>query len=169
MKLSLNFRASVIAVIAAAALSFVSFGVNRLQAQNAGQFIRTLLGTESVQIQSQVNNTAAITYTTVGSLRDGRQWLYQVPLTGFSITMTVSQSVVALNPAGTLAAGAIVMPPTQDDGKTVTFFSTAIVTALTVTTSNSATFAPAVVTALAANVPVSYVYDLANNQWHRFQ
>lgn len=154
-------------IIAAALL----IGGGALYAQNSSTYpqIPTLLGNELVQIQSRTNNTAAITYTTTANLRDGRGWIYQVPLTGFSITMTVAQSIVALNPAGTLATGAIVMPPTQDDGKTVTFFSTAIVTALTVTTSNSATFAPAVVTALAANVPISYVYDLANNQWHRFQ
>jgi len=168
MKLSHNFRASVIAVLIATTLSFVSFGINRLSAQNAGQILTTLLGNETVQVQSSVNSTAAITYTTTANLRDGRMWLYQAPLTGFSITMTVAQSVVALNPAGTLATGAIVMPATTFDGKTVTFFSTQIVTALTVTTTNSATFVPAVVTALAANVPVSYVYDLANNQWHRF-
>lgn len=168
MKLSPHFRAGLLAALIASVLSFFSYGVNRVGAQNAGQTINTLLGNELVEIKSQTNNTTAFSYTTTANLRDGRQWLYQVPLTGFSITMTVSQSVVSLNPAGTLATGTIVMPPTGFDGKTVTIFSTQIVTALTLSTSNSATFAPAAVTALAANVPVSYVYDLANNQWHRF-
>lgn len=159
---------AVVALVLAAAIIFV-FGLQRGVAQNANQIIRTLLGTEIVQVQSQTNRTAAISYTTVGSLRDGRGWLYQAPLTGFSITMTVSQSVVSLNPAGTLATGAVVLPPTADDGKVVTIFSSAAITALTLSTSNSATFVPAVITALTAGQSVSYVYDLANNQWHRFQ
>lgn len=161
-------RSALVALVLTAAVVAV-FGAQRSVAQSANQIIRTLLGTEIVQVQSQTNRTAAISYTTVGNLRDGRGWLYQAPLTGFSITMTVSQSVVSLNPAGTIAAGAIVLPPTLDDGKIVTIFSSAAITALTLSTSNSATFVPAVITALTAGQSVSYVYDLANNQWHRFQ
>lgn len=154
-------------IVAAALLLFGG----ALYAQNSSTYpqIPTLLGNELVQIQSRTNNTAAITYTTTANLRDGRGWIYSVPLTGFSITMAVAQSVVSLNPAGTLATGTIILPPTADDGKTVTIFSSTAITALSITTSNSATFAPAVVTALTANQSVSYVYDLANNQWHRFQ
>jgi hypothetical protein len=137
--------------------------------QNANQVINTLLGNELVQIQSATNSTAAISYTTVANLRDGRQWLYNVPVTSFTITMSVAQSVVSLNPAGTLAAGTIVMPATGFDGKTVTLFSTQTISALTLSTTNSATFVPAAITTLTANTPISYVYDLANNQWHRFQ
>lgn len=153
--------------IVAAALLLSGSAV--LYAQNAGQVILTMLGSELIQIQSPVNSTAAITYTSVASLRDGRMWVYNVPVTSFTLTLTPLQSAISLNPAGTLAAGTIVMPATTVDGKVVTIFSTAIVTALTLSTTNSATFAPAAVTALAANVPVGYVYDKANNQWHRFE
>ena len=140
-----------------------SYGI----AQNAGQVLTTLLGNELVQVQSQVNNTAAIAYTTTANLRDGRMWVYNVPLTGFTITMTVSQSAVSLNPAGTLATGTIVLPPTTFDGKVVSIFTTQTITALTISTSNGATFAPAVVTTLAAGTSVSYVYSLAGSVWHR--
>lgn len=155
------------AVIAFAFL--IGGGLGALYAQSVYPTIPTILGNEFVQIYSRTNNTAAIAYTTTANLRDGRGWVYNVPTTGFTITMTVAQSVVSLNPAGTLATGAIVMPPTADDGKTVSIFSSQTITALTLSTSNSATFVPAAVTTLAAGNNISYVYDLANNQWHRFE
>lgn len=161
-------KAARVAILAAAiALLMAGGGAGLVVAQNAGQFQFTVTGKELVQIIP--SNTAAIVYTSVSSLRDGRMWLYNVPLTGFTVTMTVDQSVVSLNPAGTLATGTIVFPPTNVDGKTVSIFTSQTVTALTLSTSNSATFAPAAVTTLAANGSIEYVYDLANNQWHRFQ
>lgn len=141
----------------------------RLMAQNLGQFLFTPVGNELIQAQSQVNNTAAITYTSISSLRDGRMWVYNVPLTGFTLTMTDLQSVVSLNPAGTLATGAIVLPPTLVDGKSVSLWSSQTITALTLSTSNSATFAPAAPTTFTAGAALEFVYDKANNQWHRFQ
>jgi len=167
MKLSRNIRACVIAALIAGALSFASFGVNRVIAQNAGQVLTQMVGTELIQLTPA--NTAAIAYTSTSAMRDGRFYLYNVPLTGFTITMNVNQSAVSLNPAGTLATGTIVLPPTVIDGKYVTIFSSAAITGLTISTSNGATFAPAVVTTIAANGSVEYVYDLPNNQWHRLQ
>lgn len=140
-----------------------------LHAQTTNQTIAKLLGNELVQIYSSTNNTAAITYTTTANLRDGRMWVYQAPLTGFTLALTVAQSAVSLNPAGTLAAGTVVMPATGFDGKTMTLFSTQAISSLTLSTTNSATFVPAAVTSLSANSPVGYVYDLSNNQWHRFE
>jgi hypothetical protein len=135
-------------------------------AQNAGQTLLTFLGSELIQVYPP--NTAAIAYTSVASLRDGRQYLYNIPVTGFTITLTPLQSAVSLNPAGTLATGAIVFPPTLVDGKVVTLFSSQTITALTITTSNGATFVPAVVTTLAAGVPIGYVYQAVGNVWHRY-
>lgn len=168
MKLSRNFRASVIAVLIAGALSVLSFGINRVVAQNAGQLIFTPTGKELIQVIPP--STAAIAYVPLSALRDGAQYVYNVPLTGFTLVMTAEQSVVSLNPAGTLAAGTVTLPPTLYDGKIVTIFSSQIITALTLNTSNSATFVPAAPTTFAAvNGSVSFVYDLALNQWHRFQ
>lgn len=83
--------------------------------------------------------------------------------------MTPVQAAVSLNPAGTLAAGTIVLPPTTVDGKLVTIYSTQTITGLTLSTSNGATFAPAAITTLTANTNVGYVYSLSGNVWHRFQ
>lgn len=143
--------------------------VRRALSQNAGQVLTTLLGNELIQIQSQVNSTAAISYTTTANLRDGRDYLYNAPLTGATITMAVSQSAVSLNPAGTIAALTIVLPPTTFDGKMVSIYTSQTISSLTLSTSNSATFVPAAVTTLTANSTVAYVYSLAGNVWHRMQ
>lgn len=158
---------SAVAALVATACLFGLLPGSKVEAQNAGQVITAPVGNELVQVYPP--NTAAIAYMSTSSLRDGRFYVYNVPLTGFSITMTVDQSAVSLNPAGTLAAGTIIMPPTTVDGKIVTIYTTQTITALTLSTSNSATFAPAAVTTLAANATVGYVYDKANNQWHRIQ
>lgn len=134
----------------------------------AYQLIRTVLGTELVQIQSPTNVTAGITWTSTSNLRDGRDYAQSSPGTGATITMAANQSVLPLTPAGGLSTLAVVLPPTKDDGKTVTIFSTQAVTTLTLSTSNGATIANAV-TSLSANVGVSYVYALASTTWYRFQ
>lgn len=157
-----------IAALVALGLLVGAIGADRAAAQNAGQQIFTPTGKELIQVIPP--NTAAIAYMSVSGLRDGAQYVYNVPLTGFTLVMLPEQSVVSLNPAGTLATGTITMPPATTDGKIVSIFSSQIITALTINTSNGATFVPAVVTTLAAaNNSVSYIYDLANNQWHRFQ
>lgn len=167
MRPSLNIRAFLAAGALVALLSLGSFGINRGIAQNAGNVQFTPDGTEMIQIYP--GGTAANVFVPLASFRDGAQWLYNVPLTGFTIVMTAQQSVVSLNPAGTLATGTITMPPTLYDGKIFSIFTSQTITALTLNTSNSATFVPAVITTLAAGTSASYIYDKALNQWHRFQ
>lgn len=166
MAISRKFRTFVL-LGAGLALALVSSGIGRAIAQNAGQIISAPTGKELFEVSGGLGATKA--YMSSSSLRDGRFYIYQVPLTGFSITLNADQSAVALNPGGTLAAGTILMPPTVTDGKIVTIFSTTAITALTLTPTNGATFAPAAATTLAAGATLGYVYDKANNQWHRFQ
>lgn len=165
MKLFSNLRV----LLAAAVISAIGLFGGIVVAQNANQVILTMLGSELIQVQSPVNNTAAIAYTSVASLRDGRMWVYLAPLTGFTLALTPLQSAVSLNPAGTIAAGTVTLPATTVDGKVASIFTSNTITALTINTTNSATFVPAVVTTLTAGSTVSYVYDKANNQWHRIQ
>jgi hypothetical protein len=135
--------------------------------QNAGQVVTTMLGSELIQLTQA--NTAAIGYTTVNALRDGRGYLYNVPTTGFTINLTVAQSALSLNPAGTLATGTVVMPATILDGKVVSVFTTQTITALTLSTTNGATFTPAAVTTLVAGANVNYVYSVTANTWYRIE
>lgn len=137
--------------------------------QNANQVLLTMLGSELIQIYPSGNLTAATVYTTVSSLRDGRMYVQLAPTTGFTLTMTPLQSAVSLNPAGTLATGAIVLPPTTIDGKAVMLFASQTITALTLSTSNGATFTPAAITTLAANGSAEYIYSVAANTWYRIQ
>jgi hypothetical protein len=56
---------------------------------------------------------------------------YEVPVTGFSLAPR--SSLLVLNPAGTLAAGTIVLPDAPLDGQRQAVTSTGQITALTVT------------------------------------
>lgn len=57
---------------------------------------------------------------------------YQVLTTGFSYTFASGTQMLVINPAGTLATGTITMPAAPADGMVVTFNSSQIITALTV-------------------------------------
>lgn len=162
-----RFLVSVLATVLTTAFLVALLVGSNVEAQNAGQVQYTPTGAEMVQIYP--SGTAANVYVPLASLRDGVQGSYNVPLTGFTRVMAPEQSVLTLDPAGTLATGTVTLPATLSDGKVVTIFSSQTITALTINTSNGATFVPAVVTTLAANASVSYWYDKALNQWHRFQ
>lgn len=151
--------------VSAAAL-IAGLGLGFAFAQSAGQVLTTLTGQELITVQPA--NSAVVAYTTTANLRDGRMYLYNVPLTGFTISMTVSQSALALNPAGTLAAGTVNLPPTGFDGKMASIYSTQTITSLTLATTNGATI-NSPVTTLTANGHASYIYSLAANTWYRFE
>jgi hypothetical protein len=143
-------------------------GVDRAHAQASNQLLFTPTGKEIIELTPP--NSATFAYMPLSALRDGAQYAFSAPLTGVTIVMTAEQSIITVNPAGTIAALTVTMPPTLYDGKIVTVFSSQIITALTLNTSNSATFVPAAPTTMAAvNTSYSFIYDKALNQWHRFQ
>jgi hypothetical protein len=154
---------------AAAIIAALFGGQNVLRSQNNGQVLTTLLGSELVSVISSVNNTASFAYTTTANLRDGRDYVYATPLTGNTITMTVGQSALIVNPAGSLSTLNVVLPPTTFDGKFASVFTTQAISTLNLSTSNSATFTPTSVTTLAQNATVTYIYNLAGNVWYRMQ
>lgn len=94
-----------------------------------------------------------------------RRFRYEVPLTGFSITLD-NNPVLVINPAGTLATGTVVFPTNPDDGQVIKLISTQTQTALTLTAGTNDTIANAV-TALTALTAVEYSYRLANRTWYR--
>lgn len=147
--------------------AYAVFGFAR--AQSAGQTITSPTGKELFAVEGNGSTGATLAYMSSSSLRDGRFYIYNAPLTGFTVAPTVDQSAISLNPAGTIAAGTITMPATTVDGKVVTVFTSATITALTLTPQGSTTFVPAAVITLAAGASVGYVYDKPNNQWHRYQ
>lgn len=134
-------------------------------AQSVYPIQTTLRGDEKILLVD--HTTGGDVYTTVSAVRDGRGYIYQAPTTGFTIAMTVAQSAVSLNPAGTLATGTITLPPTATDGKMVSIWSSQTITALTLNTSNGATITNPVTTISGGAAAVSYLYSLSSNAWRR--
>ncbi len=91
---------------------------------------------------------------------------YQVPTTGFTITVGNTDNILVLDPADTLASGTVTMPATPLNGHVVRISSTQIVTALTVSANTGQTIKGAVTT-LAANGFASWVYRSTNTTWYR--
>ena len=91
---------------------------------------------------------------------------YLAPVTGFSHTCVDACPGLILEPAGTLATGTVVMPPTPVDGQQQWCSSTTAITALTVSanTGQSILNPP---TALAAGGAFTMIYRLSNTTWYR--
>ena len=94
-----------------------------------------------------------------------QQYDYQVSTTGFSYTFAAGTTVLVMNPAGTLATGTITMPAAPADGMTISFSSTQIITALTVSanTGQSIVGQP---TTMNAGGAATFVYRLSNTTWY---
>lgn len=93
---------------------------------------------------------------------------FQTPLTGFAITIGNNVRRLQLDPAGTLAAGAITMPGNPQNGRRVGIASSQIITALTLSPNTGQSFAAgAAITALAANGFAEYMFRGTNNTWYR--
>jgi hypothetical protein len=91
---------------------------------------------------------------------------FQALATGFTYTFAAGTQTLVINPAGTLATGTITMPAAPADGMVITFSSSQIITALTVS-ANSGQSIVSAVTTLAAGGGAKYIYCLANTTWYR--
>jgi len=89
----------------------------------------------------------------------------EVPLTGFSITLD-NNSVLVLEPAGTLATGTVLLPASPLDGQRIRIISTQTQTALTITAATGDTVV-GTATALVALTPVEFSYKLSSRKWYR--
>lgn len=102
----------------------------------------------------------------LGFVVDYSQASPQVPLTGFSIVLDASTQVLQLNPAGTLATGAVTLPATPVNGQTIEILSTATVTAFTLNPSAGQTIKNAPTT-LTAGIGVALYYNKGITTWFR--
>jgi hypothetical protein len=89
-----------------------------------------------------------------------------VPLTGFSITAADKQSLVLLNPAGTLATGTVKTSANPVDGQLLQIASTATVTGFTLSANTGQTVKNPPSTLL-AGVSINYFYNAASATWFR--
>lgn len=120
----------------------------------------------SVVVSGQASATTPFaSLAQVGSLKG---YSYQVPVTGFSITVGTNAGLLYLNPAGTLATGTITLPPNPSDGQYFCWMSTQTQTAVTITAGAGQTLAGiATETAGVANTQYCRMFVTANNTWYR--
>lgn len=114
---------------------------------------KSTLTTILVWLQSQLNATG------------GFVSLYNTPVTGFSYTVAPpvagENCYVLLTPAGTLAAGTVVLPTSPVHGQEVLVASTQTITSLTVTTASGSP------TTMGASTPWKVRYDAVLGTWNR--
>lgn len=91
---------------------------------------------------------------------------YQVPLTGFSITIPNGISWLNLDPAGALASGTVTMPAVALDGQNVMISSSQAIAALLVLPNGGQTV-NAGSAGLGANTMAWWRYRIANMTWYR--
>ena len=114
--------------------------------------------------------TAQASYAAAGSVGGTHQYQYSVQVTSFAITVPNGVNFMLLNPAGTLATGAITTPSSPGDGQRLCVMSSQTQTALTMTAATGQAFASyggAAVTALTANTPVCWFYVGGQAVWVR--
>lgn len=91
----------------------------------------------------------------------------QTPVTGFSITLSTSNHLTTLTPAGTLATGTLIFPTPTVNNQRLRVVSTQTITALTLTPTGSDTISNAV-TSLTAGNAIEYIYNLATTTWYPY-
>lgn len=124
-----------------------------------------LTGTEAFE-SVQSGATRQVVASQIKTYVSKATYTYNVPVTGFSITITNGTEYLILDPAGNLASGTIVLPAAPLDGQSLTIACSKNVSGLTLTPNTGQTVAtPA--TSLSAGVGVSFLYRSANATWYR--
>jgi hypothetical protein len=91
---------------------------------------------------------------------------YNVPVAGFSKTISDTTNDMIFKPAGTLATGTVTMPATPSNEQVVRIASTQIITALTHSPNAGQTLNGALTT-IVANGYGSWIYRAADTSWYR--
>lgn len=124
-----------------------------------------LNGTEAFE-GVQGGNTRQLLASQIKTYVDKATYTYNVPVTGFSITITDGTQFLILNPAGNLASGTITLPAGPLDGESLTISCTHNVSSLTLTPGAGQTIANTS-SSLNAGVGISFLYRSANATWYR--
>jgi hypothetical protein len=134
------------------------------QAQSLGQ-------TDLVQVIPGGAASAQSVYAPAGGVAGVEQYSYQVPLTGFTITVPNYTSLLYLNPAGTLAGGTLTMSASPSDGQKFCLEDTQIQSAITINANTGQTMLTSIglgaVTALVANTSYCWYYNKPLSGWIR--
>jgi hypothetical protein len=124
-----------------------------------------LTGTEAFE-SVQSGNTRQVLASQVKTYVSKAIYTYNVPVTGFSITIANNTEFLILDPAGNLASGTITLPAGPLDGQSLTISCTHNVSNLTLTPGAGQTIANTS-SSLSAGVGISFLYRSANTKWYR--
>jgi hypothetical protein len=129
--------------------------------------VQSLGLTDLVQVVPQGIPTASSQYAPVGAVAGVENYSYQIPLTAFAITVPAHVDLLYLNPAGTLATGAVTFEPNPSDGQRFCFQSTQVNTAITYTANTGQSFGGIAnpTTYTVANTRLCWFYNRALATW----
>ena len=135
---------------------------NQFEASFTNGFLFKSAGFAVIEIDNQQNIiTRSPTYD--------QDVFYQIPVTGFTITINGGASRYLLDPAGTLAAGTIILPGDAStiDGKIISFSSSQIITSLTIQANTGQSLANGMPTTITAGQGYSFIFKNSNSTWYR--
>lgn len=111
-------------------------------------------------------NSAGVDANLSQAAQGALPYTYNVPVTGFALTIANGIQALVLNPAGTLAAGTVTLPAAPIDGGTVIISTTQTITALTISPNTGQTVADAPAT-LGIGGAVRFLYNATTATWYR--
>jgi hypothetical protein len=162
----MRIHKGILAAGIAAAMAGIGFAA---MAQSVNPLVSAIGQADQVQIIPGGIASARSTYGNAGWVGGLEQYSFQVPLTGFAITIPNHTSVMMINPAGTLATGAFTMEPNPSDGQRVCIISTQIVSTASFSANTGQTIGGvAGLTALAANTQLCWRYIAVTATWYRY-
>ena len=135
---------------------------NQFEASFTNGFLFKSAGFAVIEIDNQQNIiTRSPTYD--------QDVFYQIPVTGFTITINGGASRYLLDPAGTLATGTIILPGNAStiDGKIISFSSSQIITSLTIQANTGQSLANGMPTTITAGQGYSFIFKNSNSTWYR--
>lgn len=156
-----------------AGVAALAFGAAAIAQTIPVPYVASLNQNDAVQVLPGGVPSARSQYANPGWIAGVEQYSYQVPLTGFAITVPAHNSLLYLNPAGTLATGAITMEATPSDGQKFCVEDTQTQTAVTVSAGAGSSMLTSIglgaVTALTANTKYCWYYNRPLSGWIRTQ
>ena len=122
--------------------------------------------TDLLPILPRGQGNAQSQYVLLGQAVGAPSYVYNVPVTAFSLTFANNQVYFILNPAGTLATGTVTFAPNPSDGGRECVVSSQTQTAITFTANTGQTVVGAP-TALVANTAACFTYVAPVATWFR--
>ena len=129
-------------------------------------FVDTSSSTSTLRRVSFVGDCTTMSASTIPA--GGKAIQYYAPTTTFTATVRNNTDAVILEPTGTIATCTFVLPQIPVNGQVLSFSTTQILTAITVSSAlPSGVNVSLVPTTMAANSQFSIIYYATGNKWYR--